>query len=142
MSSSFFLTGLICLNFEPELYLINYLLKLNVQLSFDEFSKNKLPVLFLGGTAPISPSKQPKMPLVKEEQEPPLTNGHHNNDDDNLQLNGEKNPSNGNGTIYEENGDSVSTFKTSEAVEAAPEAVEAPPAAPVDEAPPMVAAAE
>ena len=106
------------------------------------FLKNKLPVLFLGGTAPISPSKQPKMPLVKEEQEPPLTNGHHNNDDDNLQLNGEKNPSNGNGTIYEENGDSVSTFKTSEAVEAAPEAVEAPPAAPVDEAPPMVAAAE
>ena len=80
------------------------------------------------------------MPLVKEEQEPPLTNGHHNNDDDNLQLNGEKNPSNGNGTIYEENGDSVSTFKTSEAVEAAPEAVEAPPG--VDEAPPMVAAAE
>jgi len=95
-----------------------------------------------GGTAPISPSKQPKMPLVEEEQEPPLTNGHHNTDDDNLQLNGEKNPSNGNGTIHEENGDSVSTFKTSEAVEAAPEAVEAPPAAPVDEAPPMVAAAE
>ena len=81
------------------------------------------------------------MPLVKEEQEPPLTNGHHNTDDDNLQLNGEKNPSNGNGTIHEENGDSISTFKTSEAVEAAaPEAVEAPP--PVDEAPPMVAAAE
>jgi len=96
-----------------------------------------------GGNTPISPSKQPKMPLVKEEQEPPLTNGHHNTDDDNLQLNGEKNPSNGNGTIHEENGDSVSTFKaSSEAVEAAPEAVEAPPAAPVEEAPPMVAAAE
>ena len=80
------------------------------------------------------------MPLVEEEQEPPLTNGHHNTNDDNLQLNGEKNPSNGNGTIHEENGDSISTFKTSEAVEAAaPEAVEAPP---VDEAPPMVAAAE
>jgi hypothetical protein len=89
-----------------------------------------------GGNTPISPSKQPKMPLVEEEQEPPLTNGHHNNDDDNLQLNGEKNPSNGNGTIHEENGDSISTFKTSEAVEAAPEAVEAPPEAP------MVAAAE
>ena len=103
-------------------------------MSFDEFSKNKLPDLFLGGTAPISPSKQPKMPLVKEEQEPPLTNGHHNTDDDNLQLNGEKNPSNGNGTIHEENGDSVSTFK--EPLEATPEA------APVEEAPPMVAAAE
>ena len=76
------------------------------------------------------------MPLVEEEQEPPLTNGHHNTDDDNLQLNGEKNPSNGNGTIHEENDDSISTFKTSEAVEAAPEAVEAPPEAP------MVAAAE
>ena len=46
-----------------------------------------------GGSHPISPSKQPKMPQVKEECEPPseqlanMMNGHHNTDD-NSQFNG------------------------------------------------------